>query len=345
MRMHASFRTTRPDTAYVDIAGQLDDHAAPVVGMVASASRTAPRVILDLTAVTALDEHGVAVLREARAAVEGARRSLVIVNPSDGTLDALRAHGPDLLDCVRAALHAVPDAPAGAAPEAAPVSEAELVESHRGLADRLAQRFAGRGQPLDDLKQVAYVGLVMAARRYDPQREIRFSTYAQATVVGELKRYFRDHAWGLHVPRPVQEMYLAVRTATEELTQTIGRAPTPAELAARVGATEEQVIESLEARTALRVASLDAPRDADDEDGGSWYEQAAVEDGFRVVDERSWLVPALQGLPERERLIIKLRFFDGLPQSAIAAQVGISQMHVSRLLARSLRALREAATE
>ncbi len=121
--------------------------------------------------------------------------------------------------------------------------------------------------------------------------------------------------------------------------------PTPAELAARVGATEEQVIESLEARTALRVASLDAPRDADDEDGGSWYEQAAVEDGFRVVDERSWLVPALQGLPERERLIIKLRFFDGLPQSAIAAQVGISQMHVSRLLARSLRALREAATE
>ena len=335
MRMQAALETTRPDHARVDVVGDLDDRAAPVVAVVSSACRqAAPTVVLDLSGVTALDADGLAVLDDARRVAEEAGRGFVLANPSRQAFAALRDAGDELFACVRApgALHVVRDGETGV--------EA-LIRDHRGLAERLAARFAGRGQPLEDLRQVAYLGLVTAAQRYDATREVRFSTYAHATIVGELKRHFRDHAWTLHVARPVQEMYLAVRPASEDLTQSIGRTPTPAELAAYLGVSEEQVIESLEARSALRVASLDAPRGDDDEDG--WYDQAAVEDGYRMVEERSWLVPALGALPERERTILKLRFFDGLPQSAIAARVGISQMHVSRLLARSLRQLRTAA--
>jgi RNA polymerase sigma-B factor len=171
---------------------------------------------------------------------------------------------------------------------------------------------------------------------------VRFAAFAHVTILGELKKYFRDHAWQLRVARPVQELYLAVRSASEDLTQTLGRTPTPTELATALGVTEEQVIESLEARSALHVDSLDRPRG---DDAGPWFEETWVEDGYRMVEERSWLVPALRALAPRDRLIIKLRFFDGLPQSAIAAQVGISQMHVSRLLARSLATLRSAAGE
>lgn len=216
-----------------------------------------------------------------------------------------------------------------------------LVRSHVALAERLALRFAGRGQPVEDLTQVAYLGLVTAARRFDPERGVRFATFAQATVVGELKKYFRDHAWQLHVARPIQEMYLAVRATSEQMTHEIGRSPTPAQIAARLGVEEEVVVESLEARSALHVDSLDRPR-RDDE---APFIEPGVDGGYDLVNERSWLVPALRELPERERRILKLRFFDGLPQSAIAARVGISQMHVSRLLARSLGILRAAATE
>ena len=216
-----------------------------------------------------------------------------------------------------------------------------LVESHHALAERLAMRFAGRGQPVDDLTQVAYVGLVTAARRFDPDRGVRFATFAQATIVGELKKYFRDHAWQLHVARPIQEIYLAVRATSEQLTHEIGRSPTPAEIAAWLGVDEEQVVESLEARSALHVDSLDRPR-GDDEPR---FAEPSVDGGYGLVDERSWLVPALSRLPERERYILKLRFFDGMPQSAIAQRVGISQMHVSRLLTRALATLRAAATE
>ena len=217
---------------------------------------------------------------------------------------------------------------------------AHLVEEHRGLADRLSARFAGRGHPYEDLRQVAYLGLVTAAQRFDADREVPFATYAQVTIVGELKRYFRDHSWQLRVPRPVQELFLALQAVGEEMTQAVGRAPTAAELALRLGVSEEDVIESLEAREALRVYSLDAPRPGDD---SGWLEHPAVEEGFRAVEERSWLIPALRALPERERRILKLRFFDGMPQSAIAEALGVSQMHVSRLIARSLRTLRDAA--
>ena len=222
------------------------------------------------------------------------------------------------------------------------VDPAHLVDEHRGLADRLAARFAGRGHPYEDLRQVAYLGLVTAAQRFDEEREVPFASYAQVTIVGELKRYFRDHSWQLRVPRPVQELYLALQAVGEEMTHAVGRAPTTAELALRLGVSEEDVIESLEARVALKVQSLDAPLNGDD---GGWLDYPAVEEGFRTVEERSWLVPALRALPERERRILKLRFFDGMPQSAIAEIVGVSQMHVSRLITRSLRTLREAANE
>lgn len=219
-----------------------------------------------------------------------------------------------------------------------------LVRSHLALADRLALRYAGRGQAYEDLQQVAYLGLVLAAQRFDAERGTTFATFAQATITGELKRHFRDHAWQLRVARPVQETYLAVRAATEELTRSTGRSPTPAELAVKVGATEEQVVEAIEAGSTLHLESLDAPLDNADE-GGASRDIAFEEDGFARVDERSWLVPALRALPERERTILKLRFFDGLPQSAIASRVGVSQMHVSRLLARSLAQLRDVAPE
>lgn len=214
-----------------------------------------------------------------------------------------------------------------------------LVRDHLGLADRLALRYAGRGQPYEDLQQVAYLGLVLAAGRYDPSRGVAFATFAHATVSGELKRHFRDHAWQLRVARPVQETYLAVRAVTEELTRGTGRSPRPREIAERLGTTVEAVVESLEAGAALHVDSLDAPID---EEGGT--RDVAFEDPrFDLVEDRTWLVPALRALPERERTILKLRFFDGLAQSAIAARVGVSQMHVSRLLTRSLATLRAAA--
>ncbi len=216
----------------------------------------------------------------------------------------------------------------------------DLVGTHLPLADRIALRYVGRGQPYEDLRQVAYVGLVMAAQRFDPSRGASFATFAYATVSGELKKWFRDHAWPLRVARPVQETYLAVRAAVDDLTVTLERSPTTAEIAHVVGVTEEQVVEALDAGSTLHLDSLDAPSPTDDERG---HDVAFEETAFDVVEERAWLVPALRALPAREREILRLRFAEGLPQSAIAARVGVSQMHVSRLLARSLALLREAA--
>jgi RNA polymerase sigma-B factor len=360
MQMEATIRSSdRTGVARVAITGEIDvESGALVDACVASACRVpAPTVVLDLRRVTRLAPGGVQSLAAAREVVEAAGRRFLLTHVAPGVAGLLAADG--LGDCITedapyvaaapapvpgatAGLHAVPD-PHPAVAE--PVDTDTLIRTHRHLAERLALRFTGRGQPAEDLTQVAYVGLVTAAQRFDADRGVQFATFAQATIVGELKKYFRDHAWQLHVARPVQELYLAVRAASEDMTHRIGRTPTPAELAEHLGVTEEQVVESLEARSALHVDSLDRPRDDEDGGSGSWHEQPATEDGYRMVEERSWLVPALALLPERERRIIKLRFFDGLPQSAIAAKIGISQMHVSRLLARSLATLRTAATD
>lgn len=218
----------------------------------------------------------------------------------------------------------------------------DLVRNHLALADRIALRYAGRGQPYEDLQQVAYLGLVMAARRFDPTRGVAFATFAHATVSGELKKWFRDHAWPLRVARPVQETYLAVRAALDDMSVSLGRSPTTTELAATVGVTEEQVVEALDAGSTLRLDSLDAPA-AGSDDNDRRHDVAFEETAFDLVEERTWLLPALRALPPREREIVRLRFAEGLPQSAIAARVGVSQMHVSRLLTKALATLREAA--
>lgn len=218
----------------------------------------------------------------------------------------------------------------------------QLVGAHLGLAEYLARRFANRGEPLDDLVQVASLGLIKAVDRFDPSRGVAFSTYATHTIVGELKRHFRDKGWAVRAPRRMQELYLSLGKVVAALGQELGRSPTIAELAAEVQVSEEEVLEALEAGQAYRSTSLDAPTGTEDGEtlgarlGG---EDASLED----AESRATLSPLLGQLGRRERLILHLRFFEGLTQSEIANRLGISQMHVSRLLARSVSRLRTAA--
>jgi RNA polymerase sigma-B factor len=213
-----------------------------------------------------------------------------------------------------------------------------LVEQHLGLAHHLARRFGNRGEPQDDLVQVASVALIHAVDRFDPSRGFEFSTFATRTVLGELKRHFRDKGWAVRAPRRVQELYLELGGATDELTQELGHPPTVQELALRTGATEEAVLEALEAGQGYRTHSIDAP---DRQDGSVSSRLGDVESGYEGTENHQVLVEALATLPERDRLIVRLRFVEGMTQSEIAAEVGVSQMHVSRLLAGSLAKLRE----
>ncbi len=220
----------------------------------------------------------------------------------------------------------------------------ELVTAHIGLAEYLARRFSNRGEPLDDLVQVASLGLLKAVDRFDPERGLEFSTYATPTIVGELKRHFRDKGWAVRVPRRVQELHLRLGTVVSTLSQELGRSPTIGEIAQAASVSEEDVLEAIEAGHAYRFTSLDAPSGADEEGtlasqlGGS--DQALVDSEHRVA-----LSPLIARFPPRERTILHLRFFEGLTQSEIASRLGISQMHVSRLLARSLAQLRASADE
>jgi len=218
----------------------------------------------------------------------------------------------------------------------------QLVAAHLGLAEYLARRFANRGEPLDDLVQVASLGLIKAVDRFDPDRGVEFSTYATHTIVGELKRHFRDRGWAVRAPRRMQELYLRLGKVVATLGQELGRSPTIAELAAEVSVSEEDVLEALEAGQAYRSTSLDAPAGTDE--GETLGARLGEEDAsLENAESRATLSPLLAQLPPRERLILRLRFFDGLTQSEIASRLGISQMHVSRLLARSVAALRSAA--
>jgi len=218
----------------------------------------------------------------------------------------------------------------------------QLVAAHLGLAEYLARRFANRGEPLDDLVQVASLGLIKAVDRFDPERGVEFSTYATHTIVGELKRHFRDRGWAVRAPRRMQELYLRLGKVVATLGQELGRSPTIAELAAEVSVSEEDVLEALEAGQAYRSTSLDAPAGTDE--GETLGARLGEEDAsLENAESRATLSPLLAQLPQRERLILRLRFFDGLTQSEIASRLGISQMHVSRLLARSVSALRSAA--
>ncbi len=215
-----------------------------------------------------------------------------------------------------------------------------LVRMHLPLVEHLARRFRNRGEPLDDLTQVATIGLIKSVDRFDPERGVEFSTYATPTVVGEIKRHFRDKGWAVRVPRRLQELRLSLTTATAELSQQHGRSPTVHELAERLGISEEEVLEGLESANAYSTLSLDVP-DTDDESPAVADTLGSEDEALEGVEYRESLKPLLEGLPPREKRILLLRFFGNMTQSQIAQEVGISQMHVSRLLARTLAQLRE----
>jgi RNA polymerase sigma-B factor len=220
-----------------------------------------------------------------------------------------------------------------------------LVERHRGLAVSLAARFAGRGEDMDDLIQVALLALTNAVDRYDPERGFALTTFATATILGELKRHFRDRAWAIRPPRRVHELYLRIQPTMDELSQELGRSPRIAEVARRVGASEEDVIEALEAGTGRSATSLDAFHADGDASSSLAAQMGATDARMAEIENELAVRPLLARLPAREREIIWLRFFDGLSQSEIATRVGVSQMHVSRLLTRSLDRLRDLSRE
>jgi RNA polymerase sigma-B factor len=217
----------------------------------------------------------------------------------------------------------------------------QLVEMHLPLVEYLARRFRNRGEPLDDLIQVATIGLIKSIDRFDLGRGVEFSTYATPTIVGEIKRHFRDKGWAIRVPRRLQEMKLSLNKATAELSQRNGRAPTVAELAKYLELTEEDVLEGLESANAYSAISLDAPDLADEDSPAVSASLGAYDEALEGVVYRESLKPLLEKLPPREKNILMLRFFANMTQSQIATDLGISQMHVSRLLARTLAGLRE----
>jgi RNA polymerase sigma-B factor len=224
----------------------------------------------------------------------------------------------------------------------------ELVLRFMPLARQLAGRYRGAGEQLDDLVQVACLGLLKAVDRFEPERGHVFTKYAVPTMLGELKRHFRDKGWSVHVPRATQELVLKVSEALNTLPSKLGRSPTPRDVAAFIGVSVEEVLEAMEAATAYEATSLDAPRPGSDDDDGGWTlgDAVAQEDhGYELVEIGETLRGSMHALPDRERLIIKLRFEQDLTQAEIAEQVGVSQMHVSRLLRRSLDRLAAAGAE
>jgi len=215
----------------------------------------------------------------------------------------------------------------------------QLVELHLSLVEYLARRFTGRNEPLPDLVQVGFIGLLKSIDRFDPDRGLEFSTYATPTILGEIKRHFRDAGWLLHVPRRAQELQASLTRARDELSQGLHRAPTVAELAGRLGVPEEEVIEALEVARSYAGVPLDALTGRD----GTTIESPAlseVDEQLERVEQRALLRPAISALTDREREVLLLRFIAGKSQTEIADIVGVSQMQVSRLVARSLARLR-----
>ena len=219
-----------------------------------------------------------------------------------------------------------------------------LVERFLPLARQLARRYGGSGEAIDDLIQVASLGLVKAIDRYELDRGTAFSSFAVPTILGEIKRYFRDTGWTIRVPRSIQERRLQVNKAIPVLTGKLGRSPTTSEIAEHIQATSEEVLEALEAAVAYEPMSLDTSPGGDDDDDGGWGDSLGHEDpGYDIAEYGASLAPALQALPPRERVILHLRFVEDLTQSQIADKIGVSQMHVSRLIRKALETVREEA--
>ena len=220
----------------------------------------------------------------------------------------------------------------------------ELVKRFLPLARQLARRYQRTNEPLDDLMQVASVGLVKAIDRFDPERGTAFSTFAVPTILGELKRYFRDSGWAVHVPRGMQERAMRLDQVVEALYRKLGRSPSTKELAAELGESEEQVLEALEAQSAYDAVSLEQQRSDGSGPGETVADTIAIEEeSYELVEYEATIFPALQALPSRDRLILRLRFKEDMTQSEIAERIGVSQMHVSRLIRQALSRLRAVA--
>ncbi|MFF3949912.1 SigB/SigF/SigG family RNA polymerase sigma factor [Streptomyces sp. NPDC001902] len=240
---------------------------------------------------------------------------------------------PDTAEALRR-IAALPDGP-----EKDALRE-QVVIAWMPMSDRLARRFRHRGESTEDLRQVAALGLVKAVQRYDPARGSAFESFAVPTIVGEVKRHFRDHLWGVHVPRRVQELRSRVRTVHHELVGTKGRTPTVAEIAAHARMSEQDVLVAMEALDSFVPASLDSATPGTE--GRTFIDTLGAEDPcLDSVVDRVAVAPRLRELPPRERKILYLRFFRDMTQTQIADQLGLSQMHVSRLISRTCRRLRE----
>lgn len=223
-----------------------------------------------------------------------------------------------------------------------PIVRGRLVELHTKLVRYIAYKFANRGEPLDDLVQVGSLALVKAIDRYDPAVGAAFTTYATPTIIGEIKRYFRDLAWTMRVPRSLQELRLAVNRTGEQLTQQLGRIPKIKEIADHLGVTEEQVIEAEEFSTSYSLTSLDVEVDNGEDNKVSRLLDfmGQADGGYGHVDDRIQLKKAIKSLTPQQRAVIYLRFYAGLSQTACARRLGVSQMQVSRLQSQVLKRLR-----
>lgn len=221
-----------------------------------------------------------------------------------------------------------------------------LVHLHLPLVEHCARRFRNRGEPLEDLVQVGTIGLIKSVDRFDSDRGVEFSTYATPTIIGEIKRYFRDKGWAIRVPRRLQELRMQIGSATAELTQSLGRSPTPRELAEAIGCSVEEIVEGIESSNAYSTLSLDASDDGEEGGAASMLDAIGVDDeGLEHVEIRESIKPLLDRLEPREKKILLLRFFKNMTQSQIADEIGVSQMHVSRLLNRTLEQLRTSLEE
>ena len=220
------------------------------------------------------------------------------------------------------------------------VARDDLVHLHLSLVEHCARRFRNRGEPFEDLVQVGTIGLIKAVDRFETDRGVEFSTYATPTVIGEIKRHFRDKGWAIRVPRRLQELRMQIGSATGELTQKLGRSPTPRELAEVIGCTVEEIMEGIESSHAYATLSLDATDDNDDGPPAMLATLGVEDANIEHVEVRESIKPLLEGLGEREKRILLLRFFKNMTQSQIAEEIGVSQMHVSRLLTKTLAQLR-----
>ncbi len=222
----------------------------------------------------------------------------------------------------------------------------QLIEQYMSLVRSLARRYSYRGEQLEDLVQIGAIGLIKAIDRFDLERGVELTTYATPNIIGEIKRHFRDKGWSVRVPRGLQELNVQLSRLVEHLTVQLGRSPTIPELAKAAGVEEEEVLEALESGRAYTSLSLSVGGGGGDDDDLDPLESLGTEEHqYEVSEDRAVLAPGFKALDERERKILQLRFFEGLTQSQIAQQVGISQMHVSRLIRRSLEKIRETIAE